>query len=359
MSLDVKVIKEIEHQKEMDWTLVEKWADGVPVFSENDPTHPEWRSTPTFPADLSPEGYGLVFLKNEADKESNPTQTIKDRAAWELTTLFRDYARGLYLKKREGLLNGNIGSLVVPRLTYVTAGNVGRAVSNMFQKYGLPPMKLLVDNSIPPERLKVLKGLHADIYMGDLSRKSLTAEEIKRLTNNVNGIDITSVISIEPHVIFYDWHVHEAFNEMPNEIYIPYGSGRLMENYLTWQMRNARKKDPRLRIPIGRVTDISVLGAEPKERKSTADKLTKDYNPFVLFDDNDIAALRTLAFTGRNTGVYQVPEERLKQAYQILSEYCETEPSASAGLALYLQRFDEGRVKPRHKVLIVNTGKGI
>ena len=78
-----------------------------------------------------------------------------------------------------------------------------------------------------------------------------------------------------------------------------------------------------------------------------------------MFNDNDISALGTLAFTGRDTGVYRVSEERLRQAYQILSKYCETEPSAAAGLALYIQRYDEGKIKPGKKVLIVNTGKGI
>ena len=257
------------------------------------------------------------------------------------------------------MLNGNIGSLVVPRLTYVTAGNVGRAASSMFKKHDLPPMKLLVDSSIPPERLDVLKRFHADIYMTDLSEKQLTTEEIKRLTNNEKGIDITSVMILEPWAIFYDWHVHEAFNENSNEIYLPYGSGRTMENYLTWQIRNARNKDPRLKIPVGKLVDTSILGAEPEKKRSMADKLTKDYNPFVIFNDQDISALGTLAFTGRNTGVYQVSEERIRQAYQILSKYCDTEPSASTGLALYLQRYDDGKINSRNKILVVNTGKGI
>lgn len=50
---------------------------------------------------------------------------------------------------------------------------------------------------------------------------------------------------------------------------------------------------------------------------------------------------------------------KIKQAYELLSRYCDTEPSASAGLALYLQRFDHGKVRPQDKVLVVNTGKGI
>src|SRR3989339_493861 len=138
------VIKEIEHPTRLDWILVEKWADGIPCFSEDDPSHPEWRATPTFPLDLSSEGYGVAYVKDEADETSNPTRTIKDRATWELTCLFRDYARALYLKKKEGELNGNIGSLRVPRLSLITAGNAGRSISNMFERYGLPPIKLVV-----------------------------------------------------------------------------------------------------------------------------------------------------------------------------------------------------------------------
>lgn len=359
MISDIAVIKEIEYPTKMNWDLAMRWADGIPLFSENDPLNPEWRATPTFLIDLSSEGYGLVYIKDESDSRSNPTRTIKDRPGWELTTLYRDYGRGLFLRKREWLINGNIDSLVVPRLTYVTAGNVGRSVANMFERYGLPPMKLLVDKSIPHERLEKLKGLYTDIYVTDLSKKSLTPKEIKRMTNNENGIDITSIVVLEPQAIFYDWHVHEAFNEEPDEIYLPYGSGRLMENYLTWQMRNARTKDPRLRIPVARLLDIDILGVEPEKERSIADKLTKDYNPFIIYDNHDVSALGTLAFTGGNTGIYKVSEERIQQAYQLLSRYCNTEPSACAGLALYLQRFDEGKIDPRKKSLIINTGKGI
>jgi threonine synthase len=356
MKLESIVIKENEYPNVMDWKLAEMWAEGIPLFKENDPENPEWKATPIKILDLSSEGYGQVYVKDES---KNPTKTIKDRMAWELTTLFRDYARGLHLKKKEGLLNGNIGSLVIPRFTYVTSGNVGKAISEAFKRYSLPPMKLLVDNSMPAGRLDALKGLHADIYMADLSKKPLTAKEIKELTNNRGGIDITSVVVLEPNSNYYDWHVHEAFNEDPNEIYVPYGSGRLMENYLTWQARNARNKDPRLKIPAGKLTNISVLGAEPIKLHSIADKLTKKYNPFVILSDQDINALGTLSFTGKNTGVYHTPEEKIKQGYEFMKREFDTEPTGSAGLGLYLHRYDQSKIDPRKKVLIINTGKGI
>ena len=356
MALEAEVIKEISYPTTMDWNLAEAWADGIPLFGENDPLRPEWQPTPVVPFDLRPEGYGLVYIKDESDQKSNPTRTIKDRAAWELATLHRDYARSLQLKNRSLT---SISSLRVPRVTYITAGNMGRALANMFEKYHLPPIKLLVDASIPPERLARLQSLHADIYCTDLKNKVLVPEEIKRLTNNKHGIDLTSVIMIEPQAVLYDWHVHEVFNENPDEIFVPYGSGRLFENYLTHQMRNARARDPRFSVSNGRVANLSILGAEPRKQDSIADKLTKSCNPFVLLEDQDIAALGAFVFTGKNTGVYKVAEENIEQAYHLLSKQCPTEPSGAAGLALYLQRFEEGLINPQHKILVVNTGKGI
>ncbi len=352
-------IKEIEYPDCMSWDLAEKWVDGIPEFSENDPMNPEWMATPTFQIDLSALGYGVVSVKDESDIRSNPTGTIKDRPAWECAALFRDYAKLLFSKKREGILNGNVGNLTVPRVTYVSAGNMGRAFAHRLERHGLPPMKILLDKSIPPERLEQLKRLHTDIYLTDLSGSELSAKDINEMTNNRGGIDITSAMIIEPHAVFYDWHVHEAFNERPTEIYMPYGSGRLMENYLTWQARNSRKKDPRLMIPVEELVDISILGVEPEQRISLADKLMKDHNPFVLYGNQDISALERLAFTGNDTGIYHVSEDRIKQAYNILSRYLNVEPSACAGLALYLQRYDEGKIDPGARPLIINTGKGI
>lgn len=360
MQTEAFVVKELEYPDRMSWDLVDRFADGIPSY-DNDPSNPEWRATPVIPVDLRDDGYGIVHVKNESDKRSNPTQTIKDRAAWEIATIYRDFGRGLYLKRKSGSLNGDIARIPVPRLSLITAGNVGRAISHVFNKYGLPPMKLLLDRSLSAERLEILKQLHADLYMVDLDERLLLPQDIKRLTNNENGIDITSVMAIEPQAVFYDWHVHESFNENPDEIYLPYGSGRLFENYLTWQERSLRNhlQDSRLRTDVGRVIGMSILGGEPVERDSLADKLTKSFNPFVLFDDQDIAALNSFSFTGRNTGIYKVKEEKIREAYQLLSRHMETEHSSSAGLALYLQRFSEGKVDSKNKVLVINTGKGI
>ena len=290
MGLERTIVQELPYPRRMDWNLVESWADGIPVYSENDPEYPEWKATPIIPIETP---FGTAYVKNESNRLSNPTGTIKDRPAWEMACLYRDFARNLWLQRGAGTLGQNIESIEVPRLTYVTAGNVGLAFANRLKQHGLPPMKLLVNASIPLDRLNMLKGLHADIYMADLSARELSPEEIKASTNNPNGVDITSVRSLELVPLFYDWHVHEAFNENPDEIFTPAGSLALMGCYLFNHQRNARIADPRLKIPINELSNISVLGATPYSRHSIADKLTSDYLPFAPINDTDVSALKT------------------------------------------------------------------
>lgn len=351
-------IKEIPYKKFMNRRLLERWADGIPVFSENNPEKPEWKETPTFPLDLSAYGYGIVHVKNEADRGSNPTQTVKDRAAWEIVTLYRDFARSLKMRKIDPT------GVMIPRLSIISSGNMGSSLSYMFKKYGLPPVKLLLDFRCAEKLKSMLQGLYAEVYTTDLSRKPLNDLDIRKLTKNENGVDLTSVRVIEPNAVFYDWHVHEAFNQSPQEVYLPYGSGRLFENYITWQERTVRNacrgvRDPRLRVDARFVASMSILGAEPRSKKSIADKLSKSFNPFVHVEDQDICTMNSFSFTGPSTGVYQIPEARIKEAYALLGRYFETEPSACAGLALYLIRFEKGLIDPDAKCIIINTGKGL
>lgn len=363
--LERTVVKTVTFSKFMNPELMDKWGDGIPALSEADPRKPEWKATPIKELDLTGRGFGLVYVKNEADRTSNPTGTIKDRAAWELATIYRDYARADYLKIRGGTLQkGDLERQVIPRLSLITAGNEGRAIAECFAKYNLPPPKLIVGSDVKKSILDELKKLRADIYVVNLSQQ-LSPEKIKALTNNVDGIDITSVRSIEPQSIFYDWHVHEVFNESPDQIYAPYGSGRLVENYLTWQERSLRndsagRKDPRLRIAAGKVVSMDVFGAEPESYPSETDKLAAPFKPFLIFKDEDMRALVRLSFTGQRTSRQTVSEDYIREAHKIFTEEgIEAEPSAAAGLALYMHRFEQRLVDRRSKVMIINTGKGL
>ncbi|QQG38699.1 MAG: hypothetical protein HYS32_03800 [Candidatus Woesearchaeota archaeon] len=100
-----EVVRKVEYPEVLDWGRVERWADEIPVKSENDPENPEWRATPVRELDLRGDGYGFVHVKDESDIRSNPTRNIKDRPAWEIAALYRDFARALWMKGREGVLN--------------------------------------------------------------------------------------------------------------------------------------------------------------------------------------------------------------------------------------------------------------
>lgn len=363
--IESTIEKEEEYPEFMNKELVEKWGDEIPVFSENDPDAPEWKKTPEKKLDLTKDGLGVVYIKDESNRESNPTGTIKDRAAWELTTLYRDYARALYLKMKAGNLSEkDLNNLKIPRFSIISSGNQSTANAEAFKKYQLPPPKVIFGKDIDQEILKKHLSLRNDVYTTDLSQK-LTPSDIKKLSNNENGVDITSTTAIEPTSVFYDWHVHEVFNGTPDEIYVPYGSGRLMENYLVWQTRSVRnnvegKNDPRLKAPIAKVINTNILGGEPEEYPSDADKLHAKFKPFLLLKDEDIKSLVNFSFTGKDTGVHKFSEQQIREAYDVLvSNGIEAEVSAAGGMAVYMDRFKKGLISPDKKVVIVNTGKGL
>ncbi|TSC93044.1 MAG: Uncharacterized protein CEN89_284 [Candidatus Berkelbacteria bacterium Licking1014_7] len=365
-NLQREIKKQIEYPRFMSYGLVEKWGDEIPRYAEADPDAPEWRATPVKPLDFSQEGYGKVYVKDESDRTSNPTGTIKDRAAWELATLYRDYARALYLKihRAQTLTKGELEKIPIPYLSVITAGNEGLALAECFKKYDLPPPKLVIDFNIKQSILEELLKLRVNIYATDLSLR-LSGSEICRIADNVDGIDITSSRAIDPASVFYDWHVHEVFNEEPDEIYLPYGSGRLMENYLFWQARSMRNDaagvpDPRLKADVAKVISINILGAEPARLDSKADKATAKFKPFLLFQDRDIKSMVNLAFTGKNTIKQPLNEDRVIEAYESLTARgVEAEPTAALGLGLYFERFSQGLVPESKKVFIINTGKGL
>lgn len=345
----------------MSWELADKWAESIPDSPQGKGFEWEWRETPTTIADLEPYGLGTVMMKDESQ---NPNHTVKDRPAWERVKLYRDSGRILYLRKRAGELNGNLSRFPVPRLSGITAGNMGASVAEAFKTYECPHPKLLVDITIPRDRLEALMKLRADIYLTDLSRRALTHEEINALTNNAGSIDVTSLPVMQPQINDYDWFSHEVFNKRPTHIVVPYGAGDLFNCMLTWQEITARNaaagvKDRRLRISPAEVMAISILGAEPESPHSAADALTKPFAPFTLYKGNDIRAMQLFAFSGTQTGIYKVPESLLSEATELMGKYCRTGHSGSAGMALYMLMFKAGMISKLDRPLIVNTGRGL
>lgn len=163
----------------------EKILQSIKVASENDPKKPEFPpdnpkfpATPTYKIDVP--GFTNVWLKDES---VNPTGTHKDRMAWEMVVTYRDFL----IAKRKGLVKGPL-----PRMSIISSGSAALAIQTTLKKYGLPNLKVLVDNGIEKAIAENLERMGCEIYETDLSRKVLEWEEILALTHNEKGIDITS-----------------------------------------------------------------------------------------------------------------------------------------------------------------------
>jgi hypothetical protein len=358
-----EVINEVEYPEQLNYELVQQWAEGIPTYEEANVLYPEWQETPTVPVDLTAEGFGEVYIKDES---VNPTGTMKDRPAWEFATLYRDFARNLETKVASNSIDKNeVETINIPRLSLISAGNEGRALAEMFAKYNLPPPKILLGSETAPNVIEAIKQLRADSYKAELSSGELSAEDIKYLTRNENGTDITSLQLIQPEAVFYDWLVHEAFNQNPDEIYLPEGSGRLKENFLYWQYRTAREAsqnagDPRLQADPAKVTNMNILSATSGNMHSVADKLPAAFRPFLTFKENDLAALKNFSFTGKETSSEDIPEEWIKYAHQVMTNHgINAEPSGAAGLARYMIRYKRSEIPDGAKSLVINSGLGL
>lgn len=359
---DVFVVKELPFPNHLSPKIAKKWAEGIPLLSENNPNNPEWTETQTH--EIEYKGRKILVK----DESTNPTGTMKDRPAWEMACLYRDFARTCILK---GLSETEIRQTPIPSLSIITSGNAGRAVAEVFKKYNLPPPRLLIGNQTNEAIIAELEKLYANIYRVDLSHK-LDGQAILKATNNGNGKDITSDQTIEPQVVFYDWLAHEVFNkidsnpETQKHIYVPYGSGRLFESLLYWQVQSIKKHiqgllpDPRLKIDPMLLLKTSLHGAKPEANDSEADKLTASHKPFIAFTREQVKSCIPFQLTGNQTGINNFPENNLVEASRLFEKQgIETEKSGAAGMALAIQDIKDEKVDDDDQIISINTGKGL
>ncbi|MBI5223967.1 PLP-dependent lyase/thiolase [Candidatus Micrarchaeota archaeon] len=324
----------------------------IKVASENDPNRPEFPpdcpkfpATPTFRIDVP--GFKNVYLKDES---KNPTGTHKDRMAWEIVVTYRDFL----LAKKRGQARGSL-----PQFSIISSGSAAFAIGSMLNRYGLPPLKVLVDVRVEPSIVGALKNLGCEIYEADLSKKPFSGAEILGLTNNPSGIDITSSDSLDPTTRFYDWMSYEIINNSPDFVFVPFGSGHLYENILNINKKEVaenRPHDPRFIGNVSTLRNCNFIGATTNNPQSKADKLYSPHLPFVHFGEQWLNNYKYAGFCGSLSNVYIVQERFLDMAMDIAkSERIVCEYSGIAGFALMLQMKD-GLPKDK-KYLIVNTGK--
>ncbi|EKD48275.1 MAG: hypothetical protein ACD_65C00036G0002 [uncultured bacterium] len=327
--------------------------DSIKVPSDNDPLRPEFPDEgPKFPATptykIEVPRFKYVWLKDES---FNPTGTHKDRMAWEMVVTYRD----LLIAKKRGIIKK------LPHLSIISSGSAANAIQTALRKYRLPNLKILVGYNIDKETKRNLKKIGCEIYETDLAKKPLNAEEILRLTNNPDGIDITSDESLDPDTRFYDWLSYEILNNSPDYCFIPYGSGHLYENLLNVSKREIMASvgrgscDPRFKGDVKKLEKCHFMGAATHNPNSLADKLYCPHQPFIHFDGPWLEVFRSKGYCGKESQVHSLQEKYLKEAMILAKKLgVKCEPSGIAGLGLLLQMQKE--IPKDKKIVIVSTG---
>lgn len=332
-------------------TREKRILDSIVVASENNPRKPEFPADdPKFPAtptfQIEVPGFTNVWLKDES---ANPTGTHKDRMAWEIVVTYRDFL----LAKQSGQLTGPL-----PQMSIISSGSAAVAIQTQLTKYQLPPLKVLVDQNLSKDIIEAIRGLGCEVYVTDLSRKSLAWKDILKLTNNSDGFDITSSEALDPTTRFYDWLSYEVLNSSPDYCFIPFGTGNLYENILNITKRevSTNSHDPRFRGDAALLRNCNFMGATTNNPTSQASKLYAPHLPFVHYDEQWISLYRYAGYCGNDSGVYSLQESYLLRAMALAKKQgVSAEPSGIAGLALMLQMAD--KLPKDKKYLVVNTGK--
>ncbi|MCA9351276.1 PLP-dependent lyase/thiolase [Patescibacteria group bacterium] len=325
--------------------------DKIIIASDNDPLNPEFPAdNPRFPASetykIKIPGFDDVWFKDES---TNPTGTHKDRMAWEMVVTYRDYL----LSKERGIIND------LPVMSIISSGSAALAVQTQLKTYELPSLHALLDYSVSKEIVAKLKDIGCKLFFTDLSRKPLDSEEILALTNNPDGIDITSDETLDPDTRFYDWLSYEIVNSSPDYCFIPFGTGALYENILnvSKQEITSLQHDPRFSGNVKKLRDCSFIGATTNNPESLANKLYSPHLPFSHYNERWLKTYKDRGLCGRESNVYAVGEQFIREAQVIIESQdrkIQSEPSALAGLGLMLQMKDQ---LPRDKkILIVSTG---
>lgn len=352
----IKLIPQKASFKEINIEL-EKTYKGIKIPSMNNPKKPEFPPLPfykpKFPASetykISVPGFSNVWLKDES---TNPTGTHKDRLAWEVVIKYKSLIQGL---KYKGYL---------PQMSIISSGSAAIAIQHFLNLFEIPvKLKVLVDSSLNPNIKKSISEIGCELYETDLSQKLLSSDEIKELTDNQKGFDITYRETLDPNQDnYYDWMSYEILKENPEFCFIPFGTGDLFINVLNivkLEYFNSfiPKHDPRFFSSIDTIKNCHFLGATSDRSDTVLDKLYSSFLPSIESFKKYISTLKDeYSCVGQRTGFYYVKENFVRTALEIAtSQKLIFEPSGMAGLALLLQMKDT--IPKNAKILIVNTGK--
>jgi hypothetical protein len=323
--------------------------DGLYVPSLNDPSKPEFPPRPfyepRFPASntfrIEVPGFTNVWLKDES---TNPTGTHKARMAWEVLIKAKRYN--------------------IKEVSIISSGSAAAAIQHFFNLFKVSTkLKVLMDNKISATIKESLRQMGCEVYETDLRARSLTGKEIKDLTHNKEGIDITYREILDRfNDNYYDWLSYEVLNENPAYCFVPFGTGDLYVNILIIAEREFNnsiyKHDLRFLGDIKKIGQCNFMGATTRDVNSRLDKLFSYYLPSLDDYQFYINSLIQNGRIGNLSGILDVDENFVEEAMDIAKKQSvRCEPSGIAGLALLLQMRDE--VPKDEKILIINTGSTV
>jgi Pyridoxal-phosphate dependent enzyme len=321
--------------------------EDISVTPANDPEKPEFPPkpfyTPCFPASatwqIQVPGFSNVWLKDES---TNPTGTHKDRMAWEVLIKAKRYH--------------------IKEISLISSGSAAMAIQNLFNLFNASTqLKVLVDNKMNPEIRDYLTKIGCKVYETDLSARPLTGKEIKELTDNSSGIDITYREVLDRYNDnYYDWLSYEILNESPAHCFIPFGTGDLFINILIIAEREFNNRiyrhDPRFLGDVNKIRSCNFIGATTHHSNTRLDKLFSYFLPSLKDYNSYLSSLISNERIGSGSGILDVEEEFVEEALALAkAQNIVCEPSGIAGLALLLQNRND--IPADDKILIVNTGK--
>jgi hypothetical protein len=352
----IKLLPEKISVKEINKEL-EHTYKGIKIPSMNNPKKPEFPPLPyykpKFPASkissIEVSGFSNVWLKDES---TNPTGTHKDRLAWEVVIKYKSLIEGLKYKD------------YLPQMSIISSGSAAIAIQHFLNLFDIPvKLKVLVDNNLNDGIKETIKKIGCELYETDLSKRLLSSDDIKELTDNLNGIDITYRETLDPNQDnYYDWMSYEILMENPEYCFVPFGTGDLFINILNivkleYFNSYIPKHDPRFFANMDIIKNCHFLGASSNQPDTILDKLYSNFLPSVESFKKYIRTLRDdYNCVGKLTDFYYVDEKYVSDALKIASDQnLKFEPSGMAGLALLLQF--KSKIPKDAKILIINTGK--
>ena len=130
------------------------------------------------------------------------------------------------------------------------------------------------------------------VYTERLGRRAFNSDEILRLTDNNEGIDLTvGRFASEQSRNYYDWLTYELLARGPNVVIVPYGTGQLFDNlllHLEEEVREVNGKDPRFAGDRNGLPWVSIIRVSACPG-SIATKITAPFLPGSTRDDYGIS----------------------------------------------------------------------